>query len=74
MNVARQFAKGGFDIVLVSRNREKLDKLSESLNFEGFNAQGFTADAAIAENLYSAFIASKNGMPILLSWSTTPRQ
>ncbi|MCG8687168.1 MAG: SDR family NAD(P)-dependent oxidoreductase [Desulfobacterales bacterium] len=55
MNVARRFAQGGFDIALISRNQEKLDHLSYTLNFEGFTAQGFAADAGIEEKLISAF-------------------
>jgi short-subunit dehydrogenase len=55
LNVARRFARGGFDIALISRNQEKLDNLSNILNLEGFTAQGFAADAAIEEKLSSAF-------------------
>lgn len=55
MNVARRFARGGFDIALVSRNSEKLSGLSETLISEGFTASGFTADAGIEEQLVLAF-------------------
>jgi len=55
MNVARRFARGGFDIALVSRSSEKLANLSETLNSEGFTASGFAADAGIEEQLVLAF-------------------
>ncbi len=55
MNVARRFAQGGFDLALISRKQEKLDSIAETLNLEGFAAQGFTANAAIEERLNSAF-------------------
>lgn len=55
MNVARRFAQGGFDIALISRNQKKLDRLADTLNLEGFTAQGFVADAAIEEVLNTAF-------------------
>lgn len=55
MNIARRFAQGGFDIALISRNQKKLVSLAESLNSEGYTAQGFAADAAIEQKLKSAF-------------------
>ena len=55
LNVARRFAQGGFDIALISRDQNKLDGLTEILNSEGCTAQGFAADAAIEEELQSAF-------------------
>lgn len=55
MNVARRFAQGGFDIALISRDQRKLDGLAQKLNSEGYTAQGFTADAAIEQELQSAF-------------------
>jgi short-subunit dehydrogenase len=55
LNVARRFAQGGFDIALISRDQSKLDGLSETLNSEGYTAQGFAADAAIEQELQSAF-------------------
>ncbi|MEM7278875.1 MAG: SDR family NAD(P)-dependent oxidoreductase [Pseudomonadota bacterium] len=55
MHIARRFERGGFDIALISRNTENLEKLSESLRTEGFTARGFVADAAIEAELESAF-------------------
>ena len=55
LNVARRFAQGGFDIALISRDQRKLDGLSETLNSEGYTAQSFAADAAIEQELQSAF-------------------
>lgn len=55
LNVARRFAQGGFDIALISRDQSKLDGLAETLNSEGYTAIGFAADAAIEQELQSAF-------------------
>jgi short-subunit dehydrogenase len=55
LNVARRFAQGGFDLALISRDQSKLDGLSETLNSEGYTAKGFAADAAIEQELQSAF-------------------
>jgi short-subunit dehydrogenase len=55
LNVARRFAQGGFNIALISRDQSKLDGLTETLNSEGYTAQGFAADAAIEQELQSAF-------------------
>ncbi len=40
-NIARRFAEGGFDIALISRDQDKLDRLAEVLNSEGYTALGF---------------------------------
>ena len=55
VNIARRFAQGGFDIALISRDQKKLDGLAEKLISEGYTAQGFAADAAIEQELQSAF-------------------
>lgn len=55
LNIARRFAQGGFDIALLSRDQNKLDGLTETLNSEGYIAQGFAADAAVEKELQSAF-------------------
>lgn len=55
MNIAQRFAQGGFDIALISRNQEKLDRLSDTLDSEGYTAQGFAADAGVENELSSAF-------------------
>ncbi len=63
LNIARRFAQGGFNIALISRDQNKLDGLTETLNSEGYIAQGFAADAAIEQELQSAFsrISQWNG-------------
>lgn len=55
IHMARRFAQEGFDLALISRHQEKLNTLTETLNSEGYTAQGFAADAAIEQNLTSAF-------------------
>lgn len=55
LNIARRFAQGGFNIALISRDQKKLNGLTETLNSEGYTAQGFAADAAIEQELQSAF-------------------
>ena len=55
LNIARRFAQGGFDIALISRDQGKLDGLAGKLNLEGHRAQGFAANAAVEQELESAF-------------------
>lgn len=55
LTIARRFARGGFDIALIGRNRDKLDLISEALVTEGYHARGFTADAGNEKQLESAF-------------------
>lgn len=63
LTIARRFARGGFDIALVGRNRRRLDTLSDTLESEGHRARGFVADAGMPDELRSAFaeIATWNG-------------
>lgn len=53
--IARRFAKEGFDIALISRNKNKLDQICHTLASEGYCARGFVADAGHGEELISAF-------------------
>jgi NAD(P)-dependent dehydrogenase (short-subunit alcohol dehydrogenase family) len=61
--IARRFARGGFDVALVGRHRQRLDALCEALLAEGHRAAGFAADAGDTESLAAAFadIAEWNG-------------
>ena len=63
LKIARRFARGGFDIAMISRNQGKLDGLAETLASEGYGARGFAADAGKEAELQSAFarIAKWNG-------------
>ena len=55
IHMARRFGQGGFDVALVSRTRDTLDRLVDRLTSEGYCAKGFAADAAVEESLGSAF-------------------
>ena len=44
MAIARTFGSQGFDVALISRNREKLDGLVATLTAEGITAAAFPAD------------------------------
>nr|WSZ12405.1 SDR family NAD(P)-dependent oxidoreductase [Streptomyces canus] len=58
MAIARTFGSQGFDVALLSRNREKLDDLVAALSAEGITAAAFPADvldhAALAQALKDA--------------------
>ncbi|MEU2421413.1 SDR family NAD(P)-dependent oxidoreductase [Streptomyces sp. NPDC007851] len=49
--IARTFGSQGFDVALISRNRENLDTLVGKLTAEGITAAGFTADVLDREAL-----------------------
>jgi NADP-dependent 3-hydroxy acid dehydrogenase YdfG len=42
--IARTFGSHGYDVALISRNREKLDGLISALESDGIKAAAFTAD------------------------------
>ncbi|MFI5659904.1 SDR family NAD(P)-dependent oxidoreductase [Streptomyces sp. NPDC051684] len=52
--IARTFGSRGFDVALVSRNRDKLDALAGRLEAEGISAAGFCADVLDHEALTQA--------------------
>lgn len=62
-SLARRFARGGFELALVGRNADRLDRLAEALLAEGHSARGFAADAGDETALTAAFgrIAAWNG-------------
>jgi NAD(P)-dependent dehydrogenase (short-subunit alcohol dehydrogenase family) len=53
--IARRFARGGFDVGLVARDRARVDALCAALAAEGHRAAGFAADAGDPESLAAAF-------------------
>jgi len=53
--VAEKFGKNGFSVALISRKKEKLDKLVQELNYHGTDAHAFAADVADAGTIKDAF-------------------
>lgn len=49
--IARTFGANGFDVALISRNREKLESLAGKLASEGITAAAFPADVLDSEAL-----------------------
>ena len=43
--IARRFARGGFDVALISRDQSKLDAMCVTLESVGYRARGFAGDA-----------------------------
>ncbi|HWG28320.1 SDR family NAD(P)-dependent oxidoreductase [Actinospica sp.] len=52
--IARTFAKQGFDVALIARNRGKLDDLAATLTAEGVTAAAFPADVLDHDQLTQA--------------------
>ena len=52
--IARTFGSQGFDVALISRNRDKLDDLVGKLTAEGINAAAFPADVLDRDALTQA--------------------
>lgn len=53
--VAEKFGKNGFSVALISRRKEKLEKLTAELKQKGIDAHDFAADAGDAESMKDAF-------------------
>ncbi|NHB57836.1 SDR family NAD(P)-dependent oxidoreductase [Acinetobacter sp. 194] len=49
-SVAKQYGKKGYQVVLVARNQEKLDKLTNLIAQEGIEVFNFTADLSKADH------------------------
>ncbi|MER5900211.1 SDR family NAD(P)-dependent oxidoreductase [Streptomyces mirabilis] len=52
--IARTFGTQGFDVALISRNRDKLDDLVDTLSAEGITAAAFPADVLDRDALTQA--------------------
>ena len=59
LTIARRFATGGFDIALISRSRDNLAAMTETLASEGHSARGFVGDAGKILELESTFAEIK---------------
>ncbi|WP_062217836.1 SDR family oxidoreductase [Streptomyces sp. NBRC 109706] len=72
--VARRFGREGFSVALVSRGRDRLDRLVSGLEAVGVRARGYAADvrdrAALADALDSA--AAGLGAVEVLQYSPVP--
>lgn len=55
MAVAEKFGRNGFSVALVSRRKQKLEKLTEELIAKGIDVAAFVGDAGDAESLKDAF-------------------
>src|SRR5437764_823096 len=74
--IARLFGQNGFSVVLIARDKDKLDSLVDQLGAEGIKAKGFTADVADHTSLISAFNAIKEefGQVDVLEFSPSNRE
>ncbi|MFG3207786.1 SDR family NAD(P)-dependent oxidoreductase [Streptomyces sp. NPDC048192] len=72
--IARRFGAEGFDIALVGRTRQTLEKLENELTDEGIRAHGFVADVTDRDALVRAFDAIKDRLgPVeVLEYSPSP--
>lgn len=57
--IARRFGSEGFDVALISRNKDKLDGLVAELAADGITAAGFPADVLDRPALRAALVAAK---------------
>lgn len=73
--IAHRFAAEGFDIALISRRTETLERVVESLAETGVRAEGFAADVTDRPTLVKAFDAVKARFgPIdVLEYSPAPK-
>jgi NADP-dependent 3-hydroxy acid dehydrogenase YdfG len=54
-SVAEKFGTSGFSVALISRRKDKLEKLAAGLREKGIDAQAFVGDAGDAESMKDAF-------------------
>ncbi|MEY2196794.1 SDR family oxidoreductase [Neobacillus sp. BF23-41] len=57
LNTARKFGKEGFNVALISRNMESLQKYENELKNDGIAAKGFPGDVSSVESLKTAIDA-----------------
>lgn len=58
LSIAKVFGGHGFDVALISRNKDKLDALVAELAETGLTAEGFPADVADPDQLTGALQAA----------------
>jgi short-subunit dehydrogenase len=63
MGVAQKFGKEGYSVGLISRNKEKLEKLTQELSKKGISSTFATADAGNPEELTVAIQTLRNELP-----------
>lgn len=73
---ARRFAKEGFSVALIARNRQRVDALAAELVEEGITAQGFTANVRDRASLIAALDEATTALgPIeVLQYSPLPQK
>jgi short-subunit dehydrogenase len=65
MGVAQKFGKEGYSVGLISRNKEKLVKLTEELSSEGITSKFATADAGNSNELAAAIQSLRSELPTI---------
>lgn len=58
--LARTFGREGFDVALISRSQDKLDRLAAELAADGITAAGFAADVLDRAALRRALLAARD--------------
>lgn len=71
-SVAKKFAGEGYKVVLVARNRESLEKMSEELKSKGYEACFKIADTSVDEEYAKALeeIKNEHGTPDVVVYNT----
>lgn len=74
--VARRFGREGYDVALISRDRERADALAADVTGEGISARGFAADVRDPKALEAALDAATATLgPIeVLQYSPVPHR
>jgi short-subunit dehydrogenase len=72
--VARRFAREGFAVALVARNRQRVDELADVLRAEGHTANGYVADVRDQDGLRDVLVraAEELGPIEVLQYSPLP--
>src|SRR4051794_39876130 len=61
-SLARRFARGGFSVALMARDRAHLDPVQSEITGAGGVAASFTVDAGDARSMGDAFDAAKRAL------------
>ncbi|MEM6685602.1 MAG: SDR family oxidoreductase [Bacteroidota bacterium] len=65
MGIAQKFGKEGYAVGLISRNENKLAKLTQELSEQGITSKFATADAGNPEELATAIQSLRNELPTI---------